>query len=95
MTPAATWAAIVLACLLVLVIGRDAALVHNERVKLVATALNNLWRRSVHLRWYIPTVQSGAADKAALGFAVCGIFRSGAAYPPAAAARGGGNSDVE
>jgi hypothetical protein len=41
------------------------------------------------------TVQSGAADKAALGFAVCGIFRSGAAYPPAAAARGGGNSDVE
>jgi hypothetical protein len=77
---AATYAAILLAVLFGgLLHGRfgrdDDALVHNERVKLAATALNNLGVAAFIYGCIAPTVlHDGTAGKAVLGFALCANF---------------------
>jgi hypothetical protein len=61
---------VALACLVAaLLFRRDNALVRNERVKLAATALNNLGVAGVIYGVIAPTMTGGPMNKAAAGFA--------------------------
>ena len=72
--------AVITACLLLLLLvvrNPGDAFVHNERIKLAATALNNLGVAGFVYGWIAPALGVGGG-KTALGFALGVIFFAGA-----------------